>query len=400
MALKLFGEVDLDGSGFQRGLSRLGASAASNLKNFVIGAFGIYGVQQAIAKTIESADELVVASKRLDLTVEQLQVMRQAALRARIEFSYLEKAIEGINIAREDALKGGKAGAPFMEAFGKLGITKEMLQSQTGGSLMMGQLRTAVLQQNVADLDASIRKITPGFRNFGELIPFLKQDFVALQKEMEDMGAIMAGTTARELKYFKDEMGVLTKVITNWLAPKLVVLGEVVLWLIGQIQESGSFLKSFFKNQPIQMNHVNSFWEGLWSPPFKYDTSKTFGGALNVADAAANVVAAKNAQDAADLLKMIELAGTMPPEPPPEGGKASKLNASHEKSGDSLVAVGNFLGTSRGGISGLQEQLVRHTERTANNTSAMLIELRKHNPGHSVTGSAFGLSGATIWPST
>jgi hypothetical protein len=199
-------------------------------------------------------------------------------------------------------------------------------------------------------------------------------------------------------------MGVLTKVITNWLAPKLVVLGEVVLWLIGQIQESGAFLKSFVKNQPIQMNDVtppaNSVWEWLTRPLFKYDTSKTFGGALNAADTAANVVAAKNAKDAADLIKMTQLAGTMPPESiKEEGGKASKLKAFHEKSGDSLVAVGNFLGTSRGGISGLQEQLVRHAETTAINTKLTVDILRLIYPVLKITKSPMTNS-FIVWPAT
>jgi hypothetical protein len=384
MALKLWGEVGLDGSGFERGLARLGATAASNLKNFVIGAFGIYGVQQAIMKTVESADELVVASKRLDMTVEQLQVMRQAAMRTRTDFAYLEKAFEGFNIAKEKALSGGKEGAGFMAAFGRLGMTKEMLQSQTSATAFMGQLHQTALSANSADLDASLRKILPGFRNFGEILPFLKTDFAALEKEMSSMGAIMSGTTANELKVFKDEMGLVGTIITTQLAPWLVKLGEAAYWLMEKFQGAGAFYGTLLAD-----------WaHGIFR-----------GSGQDAATERDKVTGVMDAAWAAFQKRIADLTNAAKNPIPPNAieekeGKAAKLKAFHEKSGDSLVSVGNFLGTSRGGISGLQERLVRHTEQTAKNTSAMLIELRKRNPGHSVTGSAFGLPGTTIWPST
>ena len=131
MAQKLIFETGLDGSGFERGLARLGATGANSLKNFVAGAFGVYSIAQAISKTVESADELVTSSKRLDTSVEQLQILRQAAKESGVEFSNLEKAFEGFNVARDKALSGGKEGAKMMGNFGRLGVTEAMLRSQT-----------------------------------------------------------------------------------------------------------------------------------------------------------------------------------------------------------------------------------------------------------------------------
>ena len=47
MGLKLIGEVALDGSGFERGLTRM----AGSVKGFIASAFGFYGVEQALRKT-------------------------------------------------------------------------------------------------------------------------------------------------------------------------------------------------------------------------------------------------------------------------------------------------------------------------------------------------------------
>jgi hypothetical protein len=415
MALKLIGEVGLDGSGFERGLSRLGATAAMNLKNFVIGAFGIYGVQQAIAKTIESADELVVASRRLDLTVEQLQVMRQAALRARIEFSYLEKAIEGINIAREKALSGGKEGVAFLAAFGKAGVSKSMLESQSAASLVTGPLRTATLTHNVQDLEASIRKVTPGFRNFGEILPFLKTDFVALEKEMSGMGAIISGTTANELKLFKDEMGLIGTIITTQLAPVLVAFGEAVMKALNNLKGFGSYAGTVVGNIQsapgsilYRQQHPEffdkegrlNFWRALENEIKNKGTGSAldaFGNSLLSGDA---IIEAFH-QRIKDLVDRSN--NPIPPSKPEEVGKSAKMKAFREKSGDSLVAVGNFLGTSRGGIGGLQEQLVKNTEQTSKNTRDIFHVLSGALIGFSRRGHFGGETnylGKAIYPGT
>src|SRR6185503_4983847 len=100
MGLKLIGEVSLDGSGFDRGIKRLGAT----LKSTLAGAFGFVAIEAAFRKTIDTADELVTASKRLDTTVEQLQVLREAAKENKVEIDKLSTSFERLNVSREKAL--------------------------------------------------------------------------------------------------------------------------------------------------------------------------------------------------------------------------------------------------------------------------------------------------------
>jgi hypothetical protein len=378
--LNLAATVSLDGAQFQRGLNKVGLSVANFIKSFVVGAVGVYAIQAAIRKTIETAEELVEASRRLDLTVEQLQVMRQAALRARIEFTSLEKAIEGINIAREKALEGGSMGKNFMAAFGKAGITKEMLQSQTGGSLMLGQLRTAVLQHNVADLEASIRKITPGFRNFGEIIPFLKQDFVALEAKMRSLGAIMSGTTATELKIFKDEMGLIGQIISSQLAPRLIDLVEAIITGLANLKGVGSFWMKIYENlhdkeAKGEYNSKNpvAFFENLYK-----EINRTDRGSAQYEFSGSLIESAKKLQEFRDYIKGLVYAEEHPPKP--EEFPETKVNEKKERAlkdeSNSLIKVGNFLGASRDTIGNLQQQTAQHTAAIVTHTKTTADELK------------------------
>ena len=121
MGLKIMAELGLDGKGFEAGMKRaegLAHGVAEGLKGFVIQAVGIYTVEQAISKTVETAKELVETSRRLSIAPEQLQVMRQAAKDSGVEFQKLAELIEKTNVARDKALRPVSEGASARRAFG------------------------------------------------------------------------------------------------------------------------------------------------------------------------------------------------------------------------------------------------------------------------------------------
>src|SRR5689334_11234672 len=134
-------EVGLDGSGFESGMKKLGASAGASLKGLVASAFGVYSIHQAISKTVESASELVDASQRLDIPIEQLQVLREAAKQAGADFAKLPAAFEKLNIAREKALQGDKK---TLAAFARFGVSTDALRNQSAANLFTGQIASAV----------------------------------------------------------------------------------------------------------------------------------------------------------------------------------------------------------------------------------------------------------------
>lgn len=243
MGLKLVGEVSLDGSGFEAGLNKLEHAAGHfghTLKGVALEAFGIYTIEQAFAKTLETAKELVIESKRLGVGVEGLQVLRQAAKENNVEMTSLAKAFEKVDVAREKALGKSKEGKALLGRFGQLGISESDLRSKTAANLFMGQMHDKASSMNPETLGPILKSIMG--KGFGEMIPMLTTDFEELQKKMEKFGAIMTTETALKLKQFSDEMELASQVIIAQLAPAMVSFAEAVLDLVGRIKEMAGFV--------------------------------------------------------------------------------------------------------------------------------------------------------------
>lgn len=348
MALRLNAEVSLDGSGFERGVSHLVSHGASHFKNLVASAFGVYSIHQALHKTVESAEELVTASRRLDVTVEQLQVMRQAAKESLVEFGRLETALERLNKAREKALMGD---AKTMAAFSRLGVSEADLRNKSAAAIFSGPMAERAKTASSQDLTAAGAAIF-GVRAFGQLIPILKTDFAELQDKMEHLGSIMSTDAAVATKMLAEEFGLLSNIIAAQIAPGFIVFADKLLWLVGQIQAFGAFLGGFVGSLDMKLSD-------LLSP-------KRFGAAVARASIPAGFEAMKALaanEDARAALKdkVKEMADRLKNPPKPE--IAAGLTPAEKKtprapapSSDALLAVGNFLGAGRGLITSIAER--------------------------------------------
>ena len=220
MGLKLIGELGLDGSGFAAGLRKaegLAHSAGHGIREAIVGIVGIGTIGLAIHKTVESAKELVDASERLGIGVTNLQVLRKAAVDAGAEFGKLEKTFERIDVARHKALTPGQEGAGERRAFAQMGVSPEMLRSQTASQLFMGPMSQAAKGQNQEQLGPLLQQI--GLRDFGAMIPVLKTNFKELGESMKKYGGIMDAETAVKLKHLGDEFNLMSQIIVSQLGP-------------------------------------------------------------------------------------------------------------------------------------------------------------------------------------
>ena len=383
MALRLVGEVTLDGAGFERGLTRLGTSAANNLKSFVVGAFGIYAIEQAIHKTVERCSELVNVSQSLGVTIEQLQVMREAAKEGGVEFGKMATAVAKLAAIRGNILGGGKGSADQMKALMNLGVTPEMVGKMTGGELMLGPIAAKIKEVNPNDI-ANDLKVVFG-RAFRDLIPVLQTDFSALQKKMEDLGIIIDTKTAVSLKLMEDEFSLLGGIIVSFLAPKLVTLGEVLFWLIGQIKETGTFFSTFF--DPKQ-HSVAAFKENMGNifsgkKGFLETVMEGFQPAVN----SATKVADDNEKAAETFYQRIaELTNAILHPKPVDVSKTvpqlDKLKA-WKATSDALISVGNFLGAGRGAIGSVAQQQIEVAKESLTQLQEMNEKLDKLTDGGS-----------------
>jgi hypothetical protein len=240
MAFKIHGEVTLDGAMFKRGLREIGGESTAFIKNFALGAVGIASVEQAFTKTVEKADELVNTSKNLSMTVEQLQLIRQAAKENGVEFASMTIALEKFNAVRENVLQGGKGAAAQMAALGRLGISREALQNQTAAQSMMGQVSDTARKSNAADIAKDLKEVFG--RGGDQIFGVLKTNFDELGAKMRAEGAMMDTLTAVQLKTFKDEMDFAGQILTSELAPGIVMFARAVLMAVGHLQSFASWL--------------------------------------------------------------------------------------------------------------------------------------------------------------
>lgn len=208
--------------------------AARGVGEFAVAAAGVYGVSSAIDKTVESAKELVTTSKRLDMTVEQLQVLRQAAADSGVQFDRMAAGLEKIDVARAHALGGGKDAAKYLQAFQSLGVSAADLKQKTAADLFTGPLAATIRKTNPEEIAGPLHEVFG--RGFGEFVPVMKQDFDELGEKMRAAGAIMDGQVAAKLAKISNEFEILSRIVTTQLAPALLKFAE---WAYSIILKGG-----------------------------------------------------------------------------------------------------------------------------------------------------------------
>jgi hypothetical protein len=366
MGLKLVGEVSLDGSGFEAGLNKLEDAAGhfwSTLKGVALEAFGIYTIEQAFAKTVETAKELVIQSQRLSMSVEGLQVMRQAAKENNVEMEKLSKTFEAIDVAREKALKNPKGHEA--KRFAQLGISPADLQganSKLASELFMGPMHNAAMGMNAQQLDPILKDF--GIKGFGQLIPLLTTDFEELREKMEAMGAIMSTKTAVSLKLLSDEMELAGQVIIAQLAPALVWLTDKLLkfaavvasFTAGAGGAAGALVPDTKHLVKLLVDPFN-IWGKATGPALDWkaagkagrdathtEFAKWFDGIMAFEKRIADLTNRANKPPGAG--------GDVVPDPDHHSVGRHHANMSE----DSMIRVGNFLGSSASPLEGIATQ--------------------------------------------
>jgi hypothetical protein len=421
MGLNLIGKIELDGAGFERGLHRATEHVTDFVKHATIAAFGFYGVEEAIKKTVESASELVNTSKRLDVTIEQLQILKQSAKDGGTELDMMAATLEKIDVARGKVMRGGLEGANLLRSFERLGVNEQMLQTQTAASLLMGPISGTVKNENPENISLQLKDILG--KGFGALLPTLKTGFEEVGDKLRKFGLITDTLTAVKLKNMGDEFDLVGKVITTFLGPTLVKFGEFILNTIAhsKILESVDFIakrneelgkipdfvdshgvshsadirnqaaddfrtrinKAMSDKEPFEKfrEHWKFAFDGIFQD-FKGGSYKDFISYLSKVSEP-SVSATQNAAKASDadmsgLQKMVAdwqdqmtkaadaLDHPMPINPESDDVTPTKLKK--DAPSDALVKVGNFLGANGSTISRANQEKINLLRTIARNT--------------------------------
>lgn len=229
MALEIRGFATLDAAGWHAGLRKIRDSstdAARELKNIVMSGVGILTVEEAIRKTAERAEELVIGSHAINATVEEFQVMQRAAQLVGASMDHLAMSFARMNAARGMVIARSGEWKKALEGFEKLGVSEATLRGpKRMYELFTGPMSNKLKQVGPEEMALAFRDI--GLRGFAHLIPLLQRDFGKIAEEMH--GKMMTSEAAVGLKHFKDQLTLVGWFLVNKLAPTLVEFGFGVM---------------------------------------------------------------------------------------------------------------------------------------------------------------------------
>ena len=247
-------DITADKSGFDAAIKGVNRSF-EDLKGLVAGAFTIEAIKSFTENTIEFAEQITNAAMRLNMTVEQLQVLKQAAKDNGVEFEKLESSLEKVSVAKERALRGDTKALSY---FSQLGISKQDLKQNRSADLVFGKISAAVSSKNVESITEPLRKILGN--SFGELMPLLKTNITEVSDKLQAMGAIMDTDTAVKLRVIGEQFKGLGTILITLLAPAIVSLVESMEQVISK------FLHFSFddKNKPKEADKKSS-WKDIWT---------------------------------------------------------------------------------------------------------------------------------------
>ena len=247
-------DITADKSGFDAAIKGVNRSF-EDLKGLVAGAFTIEAIKSFTENTIEFAEQITNAAMRLNMTVEQLQVLKQAAKDNGVEFEKLESSLEKVSVAKERALRGDTKALSY---FSQLGISKQDLKQNRSADLVFGKISAAVSSKNVESITEPLRKILGN--SFGELMPLLKTNITEVSDKLQAMGAIMDTDTAVKLRVIGEQFKGLGTILITLLAPAIVSLVE------SMEQAISKFLHFSFddKNKPKEADKKSS-WKDIWT---------------------------------------------------------------------------------------------------------------------------------------
>lgn len=389
MPLNLTSKITLNSAEFEAGMDRVRGKITDSIKSFALGTIGVGTIAEAYRKTVDRAKELINESKRLDMTVEQVQILGKAAASAGIEFDTLATAISKIDEARAKALGGSRED---LGAFRALGINRQDLLTKTAANLFTGPLSNAVKSNNIETIAEPLKAVLG--RGAHEVVGTLKIDFDALGTKMKNTGAIMDGDVAAKLKLLSSQLSLMSMVITAQLAPAFLALGKFVYEVInkagGNIAGVGGYWGAVYshfadKDPNMYLKSEGDPYKNIRDKDGRINFWKELIGVLKSDDPAAAFKAAQkpfelnlksfnqSLADAADALKR----------PAPDFQKtatdAVRMRGDSHRESDSLISIGNYLGRSNQAVSGVvfAQQTAANTKHSADALDKIVTALAK-----------------------
>lgn len=367
MALRLEGQLSLDGSGWQRGLDAAGKATTSfanntlgGLKGQIAAAFSVGAIASISKATIAYAGHVSDMADRLGVSTDYLQQMDYLLKQNGSSADDLAGVFERMAQARADAM-GGNVGA--IQNFQQLGISQSQIAQSSPQQLLDSISKQFQRLGNSPELTAAFKQI--GGRGAGVLIPSFMEGLEQGRAAAVAAGAVISESVLIQLDEIGDHFDQFRMILTSTFAPALLKVFQFIEYLASQIRATMGAVYSFVSNLNIPQLLVAALKgfakNGIVGAVKGVTENDSFKGAFN---AAAQSVAAEDAayqKGIADTNARVEAksqARAIARQGQSIQNGAQPVFQKQTIASDSLTSVGNFLGSGGNAITNIaQKQL-------------------------------------------
>jgi len=375
MALRLEGQLSLDGSGWQRGLDAAGKATSSfanntlgGLKGQIAAAFSIGAITSISKATIAYAGHVSDLADRLGVSTDYLQQMDYLLKQNGSSANDLVGLFEKMAAARAAAMGGDKNA---IANFQKLGVSQSQIASSSPEQLLDSIGKQFQQLGNSPEITAAFKQI--GGRAAGALIPSFMEGLEAGRAQAVAVGAVISESVLIQLDEIGDHFDRFKMILTSTFAPALLKVFQFIEYIASQIRATMGAVYSFVSNLNIPQLLVaalKGFAEGgIVGATKAVVDSSSFKAAFNaaaqsvaaedaayqqgIADTNARTESKSNARAIARQASSIAIGDSQSP--------AARISNRSIPS-DSLTSVGNFLGSGGGAITNIAQKQLKAAE--------------------------------------
>lgn len=346
--LRLEAQIGADATGFNRVVGGLGTTVGrslSGIKSQLAAAFSIGAISALVKGTIDLAGRLRDVADNLNINVELLQRLTNAARLAGGSLEDIERFGASIGQARGAAVANpsGKEAA----AFGRLGFSQSEIANVSVGAFLE-RMAARVAQ----GLDGQ------GRNDFIEVGGKAAKKLIAgFSTALDKNGSIMTTDMIDQLDSIGDKFTQLSNLLKVEMAPGILKTTGLLIAFVNQLKQFGSQAGAA-SARPVTTKEIGQFvLFPLW-PILKRLLSKEAISAVlsEVGDQD------ENAASAAAWLKgrqsnRLAFENASPGYAGPSFGVKGNIYS------DPLLAVGNFLGSGRNAIGGIQQRILDEAKK-------------------------------------
>ena len=269
--------LGMDSAAFQKGLkgaesklSKFGKMASRGLLAVGVAAgAAAAGLAHSVRGTLNAADEMAKASRKIGIPIEELSRLRHAADLSDVSFGGLQNSIRRLSANMNDAKNGvGEA----KDAFEALGVS---VTDQDGNLKSASQVLTE-LSERFAEMPDGAEKTALAMDLMGksgaDMIPMLNGGAEALQSmmaEADQLGLVFTEEMGQNAEAFNDNMtrlsaifGSIGRQIAAELAPHLAAFSE---WLVANAPRIVEMTSSLINFGVAVVREVSAIVEAIQS---------------------------------------------------------------------------------------------------------------------------------------